>query len=75
MKGELYGGITFWTERGCTGLGDHSNFLVALGLENNLNLIKYTFLGIKKNAVLGKICGQNLQSGDKKNVKMLHLFV
>ena len=48
MKGELHGGITFWRERGCTGLGQHSNFLVPLRLENSLNLIKYTFLGITK---------------------------
>ena len=48
VKGELHEGITFWTERGCTGLGQHSNFLVPLRLENSLNLIKYTFLKIKK---------------------------
>ena len=33
---------------GCTGLGQHSNFLVPSGLENSLNLIKYTFLKITK---------------------------
>ena len=32
VKGELHEGITFWTERGCTGLGGHSNFLVLLRL-------------------------------------------
>ena len=33
---------------GCTGLGQHSNFLVLSRLDNSLNLIKYTFLKITK---------------------------
>ena len=48
VEGELHEGITCWTEMGCTGLGQHSNFFVLLGLENSLNLIKYTFLKITK---------------------------